>query len=268
MKMENIFKYEDSRLEMELDYEKKQKAIKTKKTIFYLGLMLSICFCLFGLYVRSLKASIFGSLSFLAFILLICDCYKRADELNANFHLELEKTGKDMESVNDSLNVTNIDNPTSTAFEYYKKSQKRIIVFTCVTIVVLLMISFFQWLYTFNPNDWQTKPWKRKYMCKDLLKQQDIEDVNNIDHKYNFKFMKDEDIINMLTVPEASNYTPNFTIGGNAAKDCTLVFAYYDKKLDCNMWLLIEKLPNGWNVNLVEDGGYYYCDNHPIEQRE
>ena len=34
MKMENIFKYEDSRLEMELDYEKKQKAIKTKKTIW------------------------------------------------------------------------------------------------------------------------------------------------------------------------------------------------------------------------------------------
>ncbi len=267
MKMENVFKYEDSRLQLELDYEKKQKAIKTKKTIIYLGLMLSICFCLFGLYVCSLKVSIFGLLFFLAFILLICDCYKRTDELNASFCLELEKTAKDLENGNDSLSVINIDN-SSTAFEYNKKSKKRTIVFICISIAVLLMISFFLWLYTFNPNDWQTKPWKRKYMCKDLLKQQDIEDVNNMDHKYNFKFMKDEDIINMLTVPEASNYNPNFTIGGNAAKDCMLVFAYYDKRLNCSMWLLLEKLPNGWNVNLVEDGGYYYCDDHPMEQKE
>ncbi len=126
--------------------------------------------------------------------------------------------------------------------EFNDKLIKKIV--AVVLLVAAISLIFINWLTTFNPEHWQKYPWKRQYMIDSLMKQQDNYDADNHIHKYNFKFMTNEEVSALLTVDDASEYTDTpFKIKEDKENN-TVYYIYYgwfDKKTNTIMNVFVCK---------------------------
>ena len=254
--------YEKKKKEIEERHKETMKSLQKQMIIRYVFLALAAGFFIYVcsvLWFRMLAVS--GLILFIA-IICIVDIYKRRSAEKTRLRSQISRMVYNIEL----KNVYIEDVYRQELHEKVEKSDKRqknikTIVIIAVVIIVAYIIGR-SWLYSFNAHDWQKLSWKRKYMISNLSMQQDSFDKNNHIHKYNFKFMTEEEIVKLLAVPDASEYTDTPVIEGiidTKGKSAEgnihyyIFFAFYDKKEKQNVYSYALKYDreDTWQVGLT-----------------
>ncbi len=257
-----VAEYEKKKKEIEERHKETMKALKKQTIIRYVFLALSAAFFIYVcsvLWLRMLAVS--GLILFIA-IVCIVDIYKRRSAEKIHLRSQIGRMVHNIELSN--VYIEDVYKPElhEKVEKTYKRqfNIKRIVIIAAVIIVAYIIGR--SWLYSFSAHDWQKIQWKRKYMISDLRMQQDELDKDNHIHKYNFKFMTEEEIVKLMTVPEASQYTDKPVIKGiidtkgqSADGDIHyyIFFAFYDKKEKQNVYSYVLKYEreDTWQVGLT-----------------
>lgn len=189
---------------------------------------------------------------FIAGIVVLYGCKKQFEKCEADYRIGLNKILDRLEK-DDLYDYSPPDDVTIIVTKDNRKRKKFII----ITAVVLILAYFVgigaQALFTFDPLDWQTKPWKRKYMIDDLMKQQEWETYGKGQNEYNIKYMTKEEVNKLLTVRDGRDVEVDITIQENFPTE--IFYAYTDKN-GTNVWLVAFYAPSGYYLEKYESGDY------------
>ncbi len=189
---------------------------------------------------------------FIAGIVVLYGCKKQFEKCEADYRIGLNKILDRLEK-DDLYDYSPPDDVTIIVTKDNRK-RKRIIIITAVVLILAYFVGIVaQALFTFNPLDWQTKPWKRKYMIDDLMKQQEWETYGKGQNEYNIKYMTKEEVHKLLTVRDGSNVSVDIIIQENYPTE--IFYAYTDKN-GTNVWLVAFYSPLGYYLEKYESGGY------------
>ncbi|MCR4593777.1 MAG: hypothetical protein K5761_01835 [Clostridiales bacterium] len=260
-----VAEYEQKKKEIEERHEEKMKSLQKQKIIRYLVLVPSAVFFVYVIYVRWFRMlAISGLILFIAFICVV-DIYKRRSAEKMRLRSQISRVVYNIELRNAYIEDVYKQQLESGEIEHQDNYPRKVkILLASAIVVITLFIIGYSWLTSFNPEHWQTMPWKRKYMYNDLRMQQDSRDKDNHIHKYNFKFMTEDEIIELMNVPEASEYTDKPVIRGTFDVEneyneedirYIIIFAYYNEDESRNVYYYFQRYvdEDNWSLGCVDD---------------
>lgn len=233
----------------------KRKNDLRKMVIINVGAMVVEFILMIFLY--SFVGFIYGMLVtylFIAGIVVLYDCKKQFEKCEADYRIGLNKIMDKLEK-DDLYDYSPPDDVTIIVTKDNRK-RKRIIIITAVVLILAYFIGIgAHMLFTFDPEDWQTKPWKRKYMIDDLMEQQDWYTYGKGQNEYNIKFMTKEEVHKLLTVRDGRDVDVDIIIQDSIP---TEIFYAYTEKDGTNVWLVAFYSPSGYYLGKYESGEGIY----------
>lgn len=191
---------------------------------------------------------------FIAGIIVLYGCKKQFEKCEADYRIGLNKILDKLEK-DDLYDYSPPDDVTIIVTKETRKRKRNIIIIAVVLILTYFVGIGAQMFFTFDPLDWQTKPWKRKYMIDDLMKQQVWETYGKGQLEYNIKYMTKDEIHKLLTVKDGRNVDVDITIKENFP---TEIFYAYTEKDGTNVWLVAFYSPSGYYLGKYESGEGIY----------
>ncbi len=189
---------------------------------------------------------------FIAGIVVLYGCKKQFEKCEADYRIGLNKILDRLEK--DDLYDYSPPDDVTIIVTKDKRKRKKIIIITAVVLILTYFIGIgAQALFTFDPLDWQTKPWKRKYMIDDLMRQQDWYTYGKGQLEYNIKYMTKEEVHKLLTVRDGRDVDVDINIQVNEPTE--IFYAYTDKDGN-NVWLVAFYAPSGYYLGKYESGDY------------
>lgn len=251
-------RYQDEKKSLiEKTNERKKEISRTMKFIIVV-MIIELASTIFGFLYNVFILSVISIYIFIAGAILLYGCKRQIDKCNNEYRLGLSKIVDRLEKEN-LYDYPGQDEITIIITKNIKKNKKIKIIIIVVLILAYSIGLGVHFLCTFNPDDWQTKPWKRKYMINDLMKQQDWEAIGNSACPYNVKFMTKEQMDKLFLVPEKNDVAVDIDI--QVIHEFEIYYAYTDKD-GTNVWIVAYQTYVGeWYIRCCKSG-YFAIDTY------
>lgn len=257
-------KYEERLKEIQNSIEGTINKLRKRFIVSFVLCIVMVSIFLFGFFSSKKLLMSFSAIFFIIIFLVIIDVFKRRGKAQDLYQLRVNKMSYYLE--NENIFITP---PVEDKEKYLFLSKKMKICLTSVLCVFFALFIaggvFYNWLFPFSPEKWQNNPWQRKFMIKDLQKQQDIYVWNDFTCPYNFRFMTKEEINDLLYVKDSDGIAVDVTIeygpvSVNTAPESLLYYAYTDED-GINYWILVRYSPYNMEYqfsSIMKTGGYEY----------
>lgn len=236
----------------------KKKRIKKTVTIIIISMIIEMILMIYGFSFYILILGTTCAYLIIASIIMLFGCKRQFDKCNSEYRIGLSKVIDRLEK-EDLFDYTGQSELSIIITEDNSKRKKTKIIISIVLVSIYFLGIGLQLLCTFNPDDWQTKPWKRKYMLSSLMNQQDWDAAGNFAKPYNVKFMTKDEIEKMLIVPEADGVTIDIDI--QIKQDFEVFYVYTNRKGE-NVWIVAKQTYVGDYYLTKCKSGYYEIETY------